>query len=128
MVKQYAQVVGIVLLLLGVVGFLLVTQSPLLGLLNIDVVENIVHLATGAIYAYVGFAMLNNASARSIVGAVGAVYLLVGIIGFVDPKLFGLLQHPYSVVDNLIHLALGALGIYLGFMSSRDTATTVNAR
>ena len=120
MVRQYAQVVGVVLLLLGVVGFLLVSQSPLLGLLNIDLVENIVHLLTGAAMAYVGFAMRDNATARMVVGAIGVVYLLVGIIGFVDPRLFGLLQNPYTIVDNIIHLALGALGVYIGFMTSRD--------
>ncbi len=128
MVRQYAQVIGIVLLLLGVVGILLVTQSPLLGLLNIDAVENIVHLGTGAVMAYVGFAMRNNGPARAVVGAIGAVYLLVGIVGFVDPKLFGLLQHPYTIVDNLIHLALGALGIYIGFMSPRGAMMTTDAR
>lgn len=126
MVRQYAQVVGVVLLLLGVVGFLLVSQSPLLGLLNIDLVENIVHLLTGAAMAYVGFAMRDNATARMVVGAIGVVYLLVGVIGFVDPRLFGLLQNPYTIVDNVIHLALGALGTYIGFMTSRD-ADTVRA-
>ena len=126
MVRQYAQVVGVVLLLLGVVGFLLVSQSPLLGLLNIDMMENIVHLLTGAAMAYVGFAMRDNATARMVVGAIGVVYLLVGVIGFVDPRLFGLLTNPYTIVDNVIHLALGALGVYIGFMTSRD-ADTVRA-
>ena len=129
MVRPYAQVVGVVLLLLGVVGFLLVTQSPLLGLLNIDVVENIVHLLTGAAMAYVGFAMRDNGTARTVVGAIGVVYLIVGILGFVTPTLFGLLQNNYTVVDNIIHLALGALGAYIGFMSpGRDTVTTAGAR
>ena len=33
----------------------------------------------------------------------GVVYLLVGVLGFVVPMLFGLLPHGYSIVDNLIH-------------------------
>jgi len=124
MVLSVGKLLGVVLLLLGVVGFVLVAQSPLLGLLNIDFLENIVHLATGAAFAYVGFAMRDNSSARTVVGALGIVYLAVGVIGFVLPTLFGLLQHPYTIVDNVIHLALGAIGIYVGFMSARGTMNT----
>lgn len=118
MTKTYAQLVGVVLLLLGVVGFILVNQSPLLGLLNIDVLENIIHLATGAAFAYVGFMMRDNAGAKMVVGVLGVVYLAVGLIGFVAPTLFGLLQNPYTLVDNVIHLAIGGLGIYFGFMGN----------
>lgn len=46
----------------------------------------------------------------------GVVYLLVGVVGFVVPDLFGLLPHEYkTVLDNLIHLSLGVLGITVGF-------------
>jgi Domain of unknown function (DUF4383) len=52
-VRIYAQAVGVVLLLLGVLGLLL-GERALLGIVNIDIVENIVHLITGGILAYVG--------------------------------------------------------------------------
>ena len=55
MVRQYAQVVGVVIIVIGVVGLLLGDQL-LLGLLNIDIAEDIVHLVTGGLMAYVGFA------------------------------------------------------------------------
>lgn len=41
-------------------------------------------------------------------GAVGAVLLLVGIVGFLTPSLAGLEFHP---AHNLIHIVSGALGI-----------------
>jgi len=50
------------------------------------------------------------------------VYLLVGVLGFVIPMLFGLLPHGYSIVDNIIHLALGVAGIAVAF-SSQGGAT-----
>ena len=56
--------------------------------------------------------------ARGIVGAVSLVYLLVGVLGFVVPYLFGLLPHGYSIVDNAIHLVLGLLGL-LVYANSR---------
>jgi len=121
-VRQYAQVVGVVIVLIGVGGLLLGEQS-LLGVLNIDLVEDIVHLVTGGLMAYVGFAMRDTATVRNVVGGLGVVYLLVVVLGFISPTLFGLLPHGYSVVDHLIHLALGALGIAVGWFLGRDRAT-----
>lgn len=56
--------------------------------------------------------------ARGVVGAVSVVYLLVGVLGFVLPYLFGLLPHGYTLVDNLLHLVLGILGL-LVYANSR---------
>ncbi len=123
-VQRYAQVVGVVLVLLGVVGLLLGERS-LLGVLNIDVLEDIVHVLTGGLLVYIGFARPNLDLARTLVGALGAVYLLVGVLGFIIPMLFGLLPHGYSVVDNLIHLALGVLSLAVAFGSGRDTTARV---
>ena len=125
MAKQFAQIVGIVLLLLGVVGLVLGDPEPLFGALNIDLVEDIVHLALGAIFVYLGFANVDNATVKTVVGAVGVVLLLVGIVGFISPRAFGLLQHDWTVVDNIIHLLLGLLGIAVGFLLDRDTTVTV---
>ncbi len=42
---------------------------------------------------------------------VGIVFLLVGVLGFIVPNLFGLIPSSYTVFDNLLHLALGVLSI-----------------
>ena len=49
--------------------------------------------------------------ARIVVFALGLFYLLVGLIGFVVPNLFGLLPSGLSIIDDLIHLTLGASGV-----------------
>lgn len=66
-VRLYAQILGVVLILIGVVGLLL-GDGLLLGILNIDVIEDIVHILTGGILAYVGFGRLDAGAARSVVG------------------------------------------------------------
>ncbi len=114
--RIFAQVVGVVLLLLGI-GGLLLGDGLLGGLLNIDVGEDIVHILTGGILAYVGFGQRDENIARSVVGVLGVVYLLVGLLGFVLPFLFGLIPSGYTIADNLVHLALGALGIAVSFLS-----------
>lgn len=117
--RTYGQVIGLVLLALGVVGLL--SGDQFLGLINIEVIEDVVHLAVGAVLLYVGLMLKDAAMGRSIVTAVGATLLLVGVLGFVSPSLFGLLPKVgYNIVDNVVHLVLGALGIYVGRMGSTD--------
>lgn len=113
-VRTYAKAVGIVIVLIGV-GGLILGEKSLWGVLNIDIAEDVVHLLTGGLMAAVGFRGSDSA-VRSVVGGLGVVYLLVGTLGFIVPDLFGLLPHEYeTVLDNLIHLVLGVLGIVLGF-------------
>lgn len=116
--RTYAKVVGVVIVLIGVGGLLLGEQS-LLGVLNIDIAEDIVHLVTGGLMAAVGFRGSDRA-VRSVVGGLGIVYLLVGVLGIFVPDMFGLLPSEYkTVLDNLIHLTLGVLGIVFGFFLGR---------
>ncbi len=121
MARTYAGVVGVVVILIGVVG-LIAGEEPLLGLVNIDILEDIIHLATGGLLAYIGFGQQDEGLARSVVGGLGAVYLLVGVLGFIIPMLLGLLPNGYSIVDNIIHLVLGVAGIAVAF-SSQGGAT-----
>jgi len=112
--RLYAKVAGVTIVLIGVGGVLLGEKS-LFGVLNIDIAEDAIHLVTGGLMAAVGFRGSDRA-VRSVVGGLGVVYLLVGVLGFVVPDVFGLLPHEYTtVLDNLIHLSLGVLGITVGF-------------
>ncbi len=112
--RLYAKVAGVTIVLIGVGGVLLGEKS-LFGVLNIDIAEDAIHLVTGGLMAAVGFRGSDSA-VRSVVGGLGVVYLLVGVLGIFVPDLFGLLPHEYkTVLDNLIHLSLGVLGITVGF-------------
>ena len=121
--RVYAQIVGVVLLLLSVLGLLL-GDGLLLGLVNIDIVEDIIHLITGGLLAYVGFGQRDEGVARSVVLALSVIYLLVGLLGFVVPDMLGLLQHGYTAGDNLVHLLLGILGLVAVFASGDRRPTT----
>jgi len=117
-VRTYAKVVGVIIVLIGVGGLVLGEQS-LLGVLNIDIAEDIVHLVTGGLMAAVGFRGSHSA-VRLVVGGLGIVYLIVGVVGIFVPDMFGLLPSEYkTVLDNLIHLTLGVLGIVVGFFVGR---------
>ena len=121
MVRTYAQILGVVLILTGILG-LLVGERLLLGILNVDLVEDIVHLITGGSLAYVGFGRTDLGLARNVVLALGVIYLLVGILGFVVPSLFGLLPDGYTIFDNLLHLALGVASIAVALFARGSVA------
>jgi hypothetical protein len=115
MAKTYAGIAGAVLLLLGI-GGLLLGDELLLGWLNIDLLEDLVHIASGIVLLVAASRGLGVA--RAVVGVVGVVYLLVGVLGFVTPYLLGLLPHGYTAVDNLVHVLLGLLAL-LAYANSR---------
>ena len=122
--RTYAQILGVVLLLIGVVGLVL-GNEVVLGILNTDIVEDIVHLITGGLLAYVGFGRVDQALIRTVVGVLGIIYLVVGVLGFVVPMIFGLIPHGYTLFDNLLHLALGIVSIVLAwFVGGERTART----
>ena len=121
MVRIYAQILGVVLILTGILG-LVVGERLLLGILNVDILEDIVHILTGGILTYVGFGRTDLGLARNVVLALGVIYLLVGLLGFVLPSLFGLLPDGYTVFDNLLHLALGVVSIAVALFARGDVA------
>ena len=125
-IRVYAQVLGVVLILVGIVGLLLGDQV-ILGILNSDIVEDIVHLITGGLLAYIGFGRMDVATARNLVLALGVIYLLVGILGFVVPMMFGLIPHGYTLFDDLLHLALGVLSLAVAFFYAPGGARTARS-
>jgi hypothetical protein len=121
-VRQYAGYVGAVIVLLGIVG-LIAGEGHLFGIINIDIAEDIIHLLTGGLMAYVGFASSDVSLAKMVVGGLGVVYLLVGIIGFVNTTVFGLFPSGYTIADNLVHLVLGVLGIVVAWVLTSSSST-----
>jgi hypothetical protein len=119
-VKRFAQILGVVLILVGLVGLVL-GERVWLGILNVDIVEDIVHLATGGLLAYVGFGRTDLSTTRSVVLALGIIYLIVGILGFVVPMMFGLIPHGYTIFDDLLHLALGVPSLAVALSAPRGT-------
>ncbi len=126
MVRTYAQVIGVILLVLAVLGLALGDQS-LGGALNIDLVEDAIHLVTGAILVLAGYGRVGAGQARSAVAGVGIFYLVLALLGFVDASLFGLLPSGYSVVDNLVHVVIGLLLVFVA-QGARSAARTTTSR
>ncbi len=96
------------------------------GILNVDIAEDIVHVITGGVLAYVGFGPTELSVTRSAVGSLGIIYLMVGVLGFASPTMFGLVPHGYTAFDNLLHFFLGSLSLAVAwwfFADERDART-----
>lgn len=112
MAKTYASVVGGVLLLLGVAGFLM---KDLVGMIHFVPAQNIFHIASGVVGVYSGVRgkKLPIAFAR----VFGLVYTLVAILGFMHIGQLSPLE--LNATYNVVHLAVGLLGLAVGFKSSK---------
>lgn len=125
-----ALAVGAVFLLVGVLGFVPGITSnvddlglaghesgaTLLGIFQVSVLHNIVHLLFGV----VGLALGRTWSgARSFLVGGGAVYLVLWLYGLVIDKDSAANFVPVNDADNWLHLALGAAMVGLGLALSR---------
>jgi hypothetical protein len=120
MAQTACKVLGVAFLLAGLVGFV---QPHFLGF-HFTMIHNVVHLATAAVALYLGFAgTLTNA--RTFCLVFGAVYALLGVLGFVAPGLVAtILGHPDPLTssdlmpDNLFHIAAGGAFLVAGMKAA----------
>lgn len=108
--KTYALWGGIILLVLGVLGF--VMSGRVLGL-NSDPLEDVFHVIAGALLAYAGYRGTDKQAAMW-AKVFGIVFLVVGVAGFLSKNLFGLLPGGLTALDNIVHLIYGGLGAWAG--------------
>jgi hypothetical protein len=124
--RLVAAVFGVVYLLVGVLGFFYTgfedfagtdTGESILGIFEVNPLHNIVHLGIGAVLLA---ASRTVAAAKGANTFVGAVYLIVGIVGlFILDSEANILS--LNGADNVLHLA-SAL-VLLGVALSQDKAT-----
>ena len=122
MAKTACKILGIAFLLGGIGGFV---DPHLLGF-HLTMVHNLVHLATAAVALYLGLAGTEGA-ARTFSLVFGAVYALLGVLGFVAPGVVAaVLMHPGPVSageltpDNIFHLVVGGAFVVAGLMSPKQ--------
>lgn len=115
--QKFSKAIGWVYVAVGLVGFVgviggTVNQDPsqLLGIFGITALHNVVHAAVGAAFI---IGSSSDANARNTCTVIGAVYLLLGIVGFFQ---IGLLNDLFNlnVADHLLHLASGVAALYFG--------------
>jgi len=115
MAKTICKILGVVFLLVGVIGF----ASQHLAGAHLTPAHNVVHIVSGVIALYFGFAgSLSSAKAFCLI--FGVVYLALGILGFAfgagaerlwhvvnDTLVFGTSDHGIHCLLGIVFLAGG---------------------
>ena len=125
-VQRFAQVFGAVYVLVGLAGFAVTglsdfaaTSSDKLILFGLNPLHNIVHLGVGALWLA---SSRSESSARAVSVLIGAVYLVVGVLGLFINGSSDLNLLNLNQPDNVLHLASAALGLYFGLAGRRAVA------
>ena len=127
MLRTVARVLGIVVALLAIAGFF-VEGELLVGLMNVDITLDVLRVIIAAALLYVGFGRASAGAVRVTIIVVGALYVVMGLVAFADPTLFGLLPTGLTGFDIGFHLVVGLGSLVLAFLpagrKSSDTQVT----
>lgn len=115
MLKTCAIVFGVIMLIVGILGFIpeATPRGLLLGLFHINPPHNWIHILTGIVAILCG-ATSEHAS-RLFFQIFGIVYGLVAILGFFygDRPIFGIIAN--NLADAILHVIIAVFSLYLGF-------------
>jgi hypothetical protein len=116
MLKKYAKIVGIVLVIVGILGFIpgINMKGHLLGIFHVNAAHNIVHIVSGLIAFWTSRTSMR--ASRLFFQIFGVVYFLVALLGFGygNREILGLIAN--NCADSWLHLAFGLIFGYLGFL------------
>ena len=121
MAKTVCKILGVIFLLVGVIGFV----SPHLLNAHLTPIHNVVHIVSGAIALYFGFAgTLSGAKVFSLI--FGIVYLALGILGLAlgrpegaESKMWMVGPLHLGMADHGIHIVLGVIFLVGGLFTRR---------
>jgi len=126
--KTFAIILGSILALLGLLGFI---SNPLIGanaLFTANAAHNILHLILGAILLVVAFCFSRNSVLW--LKIIGAIVFLLGLVGVlavpsVDGLLLGFLYT--NGASNWLHLIAGVVMFVAGLFGKDDSNPVLSA-
>ena len=114
MILNYAKVMGLIFLVLGILGFVPGTAPDhmLFGIFMVNPAHNIIHLLSGVVLLGAG---LSNRweLARRVTLSFAAIYGIVTLLGFISPS-HVVMGIPMNMADNVLHLAITATALLFG--------------
>lgn len=112
--RSYARIVGVLLILLGLAGFT--------GFVDTVVSTNLYHAGVGAFFAYLGFWQPDDVIVRRGVGGLGLMLLLVKATTTVVPLLWGggILVGPIEVTCFVVGVLSVIVARYAGYDASAE--------
>ena len=118
MAKGYAVVVGLVLLLVGILGFVKSDMTIMGMTLRFNPIHNSIHLLSGLVGLAAGLAG-GGSGAKTFAQVFGVIYTLVALAGFAGMPAIVVTTLNLNTSYNVIHLAVGLLGLLAGFTGAK---------
>lgn len=114
--KTYAALFGIVLLVVGILGFIpmFTPNGYLFDIFRVDQMHSGFHVLSGIAGLLVAMSAYYS---RMYFKVLGIIYIFLAFLGLLMGEKLVLL--PLNFADNVLHLVIGAIAIYLGFGKQR---------
>lgn len=116
-VRYFAYGFGVIYVTVGLLGLVLTGLGTLLGpvatliVFQVNPLHNLVHILVGVLWILAGSRV---ATARAASQAIGAIYLVLGLIGFfIIGTALDLLA--LNIADNFLHLVTAMAALFVGF-------------
>jgi hypothetical protein len=110
-----AVIFGIVLLVIGILGFVpnISPNGMLFWVFHVNPLHNVIHLLSGLIALWVGSVSIPGS--KLFFQIFGVIYALLAVLGFgyQQASIFTLIAN--NMADAWLHLILGVAALYLGF-------------
>jgi hypothetical protein len=126
--RLVAAILGVVLVVIGLVGFVanpLVADPGAAPIVVTGTVHNMIHLAMGFLSLYIAFALLGKAQADGLIG-LGVLFIALVVLTVLSPNLFGILGpspgYNVNLPAQLLHLVAGLVAIVAGVITRREIA------
>lgn len=112
-VRVLAYLFGLVLLIIGILGFMpaFTPNGLLLGYFAINDMHNILHVVTGVIALVLA---MDSIYSRWFFRIFGLIYLVIGVIGFWHPEMMGFMT--MNGADNVLHTVIGVVALLIGLV------------
>ena len=115
MLKTCAIIFGIIMLIIGILGFIpeFTPQGHLFGLFHVNIEHNWIHILSGVASLLCGF--MSEHASRLFFQIFGIIYGLVAILGlyYGDRPIFGIIANNFA--DVILHVLISVFALYLGF-------------
>lgn len=119
MVKTIAIIFGIILLIVGIIGFIpaLSPNNAIFGIFKINALHNFIHIVTGIIAIWVG--SVTERASILFFQIFGVIYGIIAILGFfyMDSPIFGIVAN--NIPDAWLHVVIAVFSLVVGFGSKK---------
>lgn len=119
MLKNTASLLGWILLIAGILGFIpgITNDGMLLGVFEVNSMNNVLHIVIGLLGLYL--ASKGEESSQTFLKIAGVIYAILAVLGFLTSGLvLGIFADNNAT--TWLHVVIAVVALYLGFASKKE--------